>query len=222
MDNEIVGGVQDIDRVGIVEMSEGVVTMLRRVRDAFHRLNAAPLEDAGRMGRQVHRQEHALIDHMVKRATEAGAAGLNEEAVFVPMHLERIADNIELLAASTGRMVREGILFTDRATREIGGLFDTAVELLEGLRDAARTGNRTLIRYVLDASRTCETRANEYALFHEQRLIEGVCVPRASSVYLAMLDHLKGVEWHARQIAEKLQPLPVAIRHETHTAPAPR
>lgn len=209
MESRAVMGVQEVDRAEIVEMAESAVHMLRHVREAFHHLHASPIEEAIRVGRLVHREEHALIDRMVKRATDSGASTADEEAVFVPMHLERIADNIELLATATGKMVREGILFTDRATREVGGLFDSAIELLEGLRDAMRTGNRTLVRYVLDASRTCETRANEYALFHEERLIEGVCVPRASSIYLAMLDHLKGIEWHARQIAEKLQPAPV-------------
>jgi Na+/phosphate symporter len=214
MDNRIVSGVQEVDRAEIVETAGDVVRMLRLVRDAFHRLHATPLEEATRVGRQVHRQEHALIDRMVKRG--AGANGPEDEAVFVPMHLERIAENVELLAAATGRMVRDGILFTDRATREVGSLFDTALELLEGLRDALRTGNRTLVRYVLDAGRTCETRANEYARFHEQRLIEGVCIPRASSVYLAMLDHFRGVEWHARQIAEKLQPAAVVQVEKDH------
>lgn len=199
-------GVQDVDRAEIVEMCEGIVHMLREVRNGFQHLHAAPLQDALQAGRQVHRREQALIQRMVKRATGGGTTEGNEEVVFVPMHLERVADSIELLAGSTDRMVREGILFTDRATREVGELFDTAVELLEGLRDAAKTGNRTLLRYVLDACRACEARANEYALFHEQRLIEGVCLPRASSVYLAMIDYVRGIEWHARQIAQKLRP----------------
>jgi hypothetical protein len=52
--------------------------------------------------------------------------------------------------------------------------------------------------------------ANEYALFHEQRLIEGVWKPRASSLYLAMFDDLKWIEWHAWQIGEKLAPAPLS------------
>lgn len=210
MNGRVVTGVQEVDRSEILDMAERVVLMLRHVRDAFHRLDAAPLGEAARIGRVVRDEEHALIDRLVKGAAAPGAAAADEESVFVPMHLERIADNIEQLAGATGKMVREGVLFTDRAAREVDGLFLAALELLEGLRDALRTGNRTLVRYVLDAGRTCETRANEYALFHEQRLIEGVCVPRASSIYLAMLDQLKGIEWHARQIAEKLQQVPAA------------
>ena len=121
------------------------------------------------------------------------------------MHLDRVVGNIEMLAAEAERALKEGALFTDRATREIRGLFDTVIELLEDLQDALSTGNRTLVRTILDRGASAR-RANEFARLHEQRLIEGVCQPKASSLYLAMLDHLRGIEWHARQVAEKLVP----------------
>lgn len=195
------------DRSELLGMGEQVLRMLRRVRDGFIHLDIAPLQEAARAAQAVHRQERALIDLMVKRA-----AGVNlrvereDEVVFLPMHLDRIVSNIELLAADAERVLQEGALFTDRATREIRGLLDGVIALLEDLQDALRTGNRTLVRSILDGGRECETRAHEYALQHEQRLIEGVCQPRASSIYLAMLDHLRGIEWHARQVAEKLVP----------------
>ena len=189
----------------VAAMGDEVVRTFLCVRDAFVRLDPAPLEDAARLARLVHQQEQALIHRMVRSAAGPGQpSAADEEAIFVPMHLERIADNIELLGAAVGRMVREGILFTDRASGEIRRLSGTVLELLEGLRDALQTGNRTLVRYIRDAGRACEAQATEFALFHEQRLIEGVCQPKASSIYLAMLDHLRGIEWHARQVAEKL------------------
>jgi Na+/phosphate symporter len=101
-------------------------------------------------------------------------------------------------------MIHEGVLFTPRARQEIVGLLDLASEAVECLRDAILTDNRTLIRHVLDQAHRCEDQATDFAMFHEQRLIEGICVPRASSVYLAMLDYLRGVESHVRQIALKM------------------
>ncbi len=209
MDSNNVAVAPDVDRAQIIGMAEEVVRMLRQVQEAFHRLDSAPLDSAEKLGRHVHEAERQLTRRLVQRAgPKPGNAGA-EEAIFVPMHLERIGDNIEFLGRAVRSMLKDGVLFTDRAMREVRSLFDLDVELLEGLRDALRTGNRTLVRYILEEGRTCETRANEYALFHEQRLIEGVCVPRASSLYLAMLDYLKGIEWHAREIAEKLTPVPV-------------
>jgi len=197
------------DRTQLLGMGEQVVRMLRGVRDGFVHLDIAPLQEAARTAQAVHRQERALIDLMVKRAAAVNLhVEREDEAVFLPMHLDRIVSNIELLAADAERVLREGALFTDRATREIRGLLDTVIALVEDLHDALRTGNRTLVRSILDGGRECETRAHEYALQHEQRLIEGVCQPGASSIYLAMLDHVRGIEWHARQLAEKLVPTP--------------
>ena len=197
-----------VDRDEIVEMNEQVVRMFRQVQDGFVRLHPDSFDEAGRIGRGVHKRGQALIGRIVANPEALIPGSPNQDFIFIPMHLERIADNIALLGVATGRTVREGIPFTDRANREVRRLFDAVLELLEDLRDALRTGNMTLVRYIQDAGRSCEAEANEYALFHEQRLIEGVCQPRSSSTYLAMLDHLKAIEWHTRQVAEKLQPVP--------------
>jgi Na+/phosphate symporter len=209
MDSHSVAHALDVERAEIVAMAGEVVQMLRHVHQAFGHLDAQPADLASRIGRLVHQQERGLIGRLAGRPTAGRphARALDDEVVFVPMHLERIADNIERLASATARMVNEGTLFTDRASREVGELFESVIEILEGVRDAIRTGNHVLITYVMEAGLACEARANEYALFHEKRLVEGVCQPRASSVYLAMLDDIKGVEWHARQIAQKLQRL---------------
>jgi Na+/phosphate symporter len=189
----------------VVAMCDEILRAFLRVREAFTRLDPAPLDEASRLVRLVHKQEHELIQRMVKAAAAPGIPSeADEEAIFVPMHLERVGDNIELLGAAIGRMIREGILFTDRGTSEVRRLLVTVLEVLECLRDGLRTGNRTILRFVRDNCRVCEAQANEFAMFHEQRLIEGVCQPKASSTYLAMLDHFRGIEWHARQVAEKL------------------
>jgi Na+/phosphate symporter len=207
MDSHSVAHSPDVDRAEIVAMAEEAVQMLRFVHQAFGHLDARPTDQASRIGRLVHQQGRGLIGRLVGRSGAERPPGhpADEEVVFVPMHLERIADNLERLASSTARMVHEGTLFTDRASREVGGLLQLAIEMLEGVRDAIRTGNHVLIRYVIEAGLSCETQAHDCAHFHEKRLVEGVCQPRASSVYLAMLDDIKGIEWHARQIAQKLQ-----------------
>jgi Na+/phosphate symporter len=201
--------VLDGERAEIVAMADEIVRMLGHVRDGFGRLDPQFVEEASRLGRQVHKQEQGVLGRLASASATARALGasVDEDVIFVPMHLERIAENVERLGAATGRVVREGTLFTDRAVGEVSGLLAVAIEILEGVRDAIRTGNLVLVRYVIDAGRSCETRVNEYAHFHEKRLIEGVCQPRASSIYLMMLDDIRGIEWHARQIADKLQRL---------------
>lgn len=191
------GGLRDIQ-----EMCQKTLEMLRLTGDAFRTQEAALLERIARLGREVHRQEKTLTAAMAPGPAAAGGGA--RDYWFVPMHLERVGDNLEALVGAIRTMRDEGVPFTDRAVRELSGLFERAGELLECVRDAMITGNRVLIRYVTDRGTQFAQLADDYALAHQQRLIEGVCMPRASSVYLAMLDYLKGVESHTRQIAQKL------------------
>lgn len=88
--------------------------------------------------------------------------------------------------------------------REVNALFEQAIGLVECVRDVIPTKNRFLLEHMLEAGQRYEEMANGYALFHQQRLVEGVCMPKASSVYVAIVDYFKGIESHARQIAQKL------------------
>jgi hypothetical protein len=38
-------------------------------------------------------------------------------------------------------------------------------------------------------------------------------------LYLAIFDYLKGIEWHVRQVAEKLAPAPLTQLKLAHDAP---
>jgi Na+/phosphate symporter len=207
MDIQHAAGVEDGERADLVGMADEIVQMLRHVRDGFGRLDPHVVEQASQIGRAVHKQEQGVLERLARRSVAARVAGLpvDEDVVFVPMHLERVAECVERLGVSTVKVVREGTLFTDRAVKEVGGLIAQAIEILESVRDAIRTGNPVLVRFVVEAGKSVEARVSEYAHFHEKRLIEGVCQPRASSVYLMMLDDIRGIEWHARQIAEKIQ-----------------
>jgi len=101
-------------------------------------------------------------------------------------------------------VIREGIPFTERAVRELSTLFARAIELLECVRDVILTQNRILLRHMQIEGQRYEELVNEYALFHQQRLIEGLCLPKASSLFVALLDYLQGITGHIGQIADKL------------------
>jgi Na+/phosphate symporter len=194
----------------ILKMSAKLLEMVQILEGAFRKQDPTSLGVADRLGREVHRHEKALMETLVTVADAATRPPSEEVTVYVPMHLDRVGNNLESLAGAVRTMIADGILFTDRAMREVNSLLEMMIELLECVHDAVRTRNRALIRNILMVSKQCESMANDFALFHQQRLIEGVCQPRASSLYLAIFDYLKGIEWHVRQIAEKLAPAPLS------------
>ncbi len=197
----------------IIHLANQTIDMLRMAREAFLKQRRPLVAEVLTLGGDVHRAEKALIANLVPGTTDGGAPA-GGERIFVPMHLERIGDNIEAFARAIERQAQDGIVFTDRAVNEIDRLLEKATELLEATRDILLTGNRTLVHHVLTDGPCFQATATEFASFHQERLIQGVCVPRASSIYLAMVDYLRGVERHLRDIVQK-------VSGQARPAPAP-
>lgn len=192
-------------RKDIQSMCQQSVQMLTLTARAFATQSTATLEPAAKLGRDIHLLEKALTEMIVRHLTvEEKALEAGKEFLFVPMHLERVGDNIEFLIRAVNTMIKDGIPFTERAMGEVNTLFGKDIELLECVRDSVLTKNKILMQHVVDQGKQFDSRNDEFALLHQQRMIEGVCVPRASSLYVALLDYLKGIESHCRQIALKL------------------
>jgi Na+/phosphate symporter len=193
-------------RVEMPALCAVAIDMLRQTKKAFTGQQPEALDTAERLGRELHDSEKVLTEQIVRRiAGSRMVLEADHHRLFVPMHLERIGDHIELLMRALRTMLQEGTPFTDRARREVDELIDQATAMLVNLRDLLLTSNEALRQHVIDTGRLLVARADDVAGSHQRRLIEGVCVTRASSIYLAMLDAIKGVEWHAREIAQKLE-----------------
>jgi len=167
------------------EVGTYAVELLQLGWEAFRTQDRTPLGAAERLMREPYRA----------RAIEHGS-------------LQGIVTSLLELLATVRTMVDEEVPFTDRALREINSLFEKGIELLECLRDALVTENRVLVRHIIGSGIQYAQLAKDYAMAHQQRLLEGVCLPRASSVYLEMLEQLKGLEGQVRQVAQQL-----ALRH---------
>ncbi len=186
------------------EMCQKVLEMLHLARDGFQRQDSQRLERTANLGREIHEREKELTQRIPGRFAGRSGIGIEAEYSFLPMHLERIGDNVEFLVRAISRTLAEGVPFSERALKEIDTLFEKVIELVECTRDAIGTENKVLLRHILEEGRNYERLVSDYALFHQERLIEGVCSPKSSSVYLAILDYLKGIEEHIRQMAQKL------------------
>jgi len=59
-------------------------------------------------------------------------------------------------------------------------------------------------RHLEESERAIVRTANEYATKHEERLIEGLCLSKASPLFLEILDAVKEIASHARDIGKEL------------------
>jgi Na+/phosphate symporter len=183
-------------------MCDRTKAMLEATWEGFRRHDKGKLDQAEKIGREIHQKEKELT-HLIMTSSlgrEEPIKGLS----FLPGHLERIGDNIELLIRCIRGMTHDGTLFSERAIKEINTLFNKAIELLEYIRDAMKTKNKVLITYHKEEGEKFHEMIGEYALAHQERLIQGTCMSKASSAYLAILDYLADIERHIRQMADKI------------------
>ncbi len=168
--------------------------LLAELGRALTHYDRAALERAGALAAEIHRAEKTLTQELLKTPWQ-----------FVPGHLERIGDQAETILRCARIIVTEGIPFSDRGVAEVEDLTMRATELLRLVHDALETRNRFLLDAVARKGAALTTRAAAFAEAHEARLVEGVCMPQASSLFLAIIDSLRGIEWHARQIGQRLR-----------------
>jgi Na+/phosphate symporter len=122
----------------------------------------------------------------------------------VPSHLERIAGNLEHIARSVGIKIKEDMLFSDKANSELAFLLQRTGEILNATGDLILSRNKVLANYVRESESEIERSATQFATLHEERLIEGLCLPKASGLYIVMLDSIKRIAWNTKEIVEKL------------------
>lgn len=127
-----------------------------------------------------------------------------ESYLTVPLHFSKIGRNIEKLAELIDSKIRDGILFSDMAIEEITFLLQRLIDILGPTSDIILARNEILSRYIRESGEDVVKRALEYAALHEERLIEGIRSTAAAAIFLNMLDEIKSISWHARQIAIKL------------------
>jgi len=126
-----------------------------------------------------------------------------KQYILIPQHFLRIAENIDSLAEKTAKKVKENILFSERAIAEITYLLQRLKEIVKTATDLLFCENMILSSYIQESEANLVKTAIEYSTQHEERLIEGLCLPVSSSIYITMLDCIRNIAWHAKEIAIK-------------------
>ncbi len=173
--------------------------------EGFKKLDQSRLREAQKIGKDLHEKEKVLTHSIMARHSRGEKKSDEISVGHIPSHLERIGDNIELLLRCGASIIQDGVCFSDRAISEINTLFDKAIESLQSAGDALKTNDKEKLLNVIEEGRKFQEIISEYSLSHYDRLIEGVCMPKASSLYLAILDYLSGIEKHIRNIVEKME-----------------
>lgn len=183
------------------EMAEDGAESISLLQTAFMYNAEQPLSGLREKAEEYENQAGHL-SAMLKNAAQEDQS--LEPYVPVPEHLQALWKQIARLAERIERKVIDRVLFSDRAVDETIFLLQRLTEILRPTAEMILARNRFLSRYIEESQASIEKSADEYATLHENRLGTGECVPAASSLYIGILDAVKSIAWHTKDIASSL------------------
>jgi Na+/phosphate symporter len=189
----------------MIELCRSLSERLEMTFQAFRKSTETSIKEAEEIRKEVQRYSSELTRFLVAKSSAAGTGReWVKPHISIVSSFDRMGYNIDGILDRLKKKVQEQMLFTDRAVKEINDVFQEAMSLLENLPDLILTQNRLLAQQMGEKGKMILKIADQYSEEHEQRLIEGVCVPKSSPLYLDILFSLKGIIVHILEISGKV------------------
>jgi Na+/phosphate symporter len=182
---------------------EGIVGA---ARNAFNRHSRNDLERLKALHKEVVSEITNAIKTvegtLAKKAAGERAEGLKGQSVLTRLQL--IAEKLGSLTDPIDKKIKNGVLFSEKAVSQTNYLFDHQAGMLRSLLDILKTDNAMLKRFVQEEGQKLIQDCINFATEHEDRLIEGLCLPQAAPIFLSILDNMRTAAQHEVDIAQIL------------------
>lgn len=188
---------------GLLVMLSKLVEMTRLVRISFEGSSQDGIKNCETLADEVHQQEKLLTGNLACTITDY--PDMCRAVILFPGQLERIGDYLESILNCCKIMTRESIPLSDKNISEIGEALQTVQQLLSDLRDIIIAPNKHLIQHVISQSEALDQKCQEMQLSHVDRLLEGSTAPKASSLYLDILESIQSIKRHIKEMAKSIQ-----------------
>ena len=180
-----------------------LLIMMGAARDAFNRHSRTSLQELQNLAGGV-TQDFSVISTQLRtlmaQKPEAERLALIR-LLSILSRLEIIGQNLEALDQPIEKKIKDGVLFSHKAVTQTNYLFDQHAGMVRSILDIAKTDNDFLKKFVLEESRKLAQACSDFATEHEDRLIEGLCLPQAAPIFLAILDRFRAIGEHEMEVA---------------------
>ncbi len=192
-------------REKIIAVCENLKKMLALAFDGFRKPAEGSFRNAEEVRDKLHHYSSELTSFIISKSpsSEKGKEWA-KPYLSIASSLDRMAYNIEGILGRLGIKSQNHVLFSDQAVKEVNDVFQEAMRLLENLLNLINTENKPLAQRIGEEGRVMLKIANGYSEVHEERLIQGICVPKSSPIYLGIIESLKGVIVHILEVSGKI------------------
>lgn len=189
----------------IIQVCQSLMKMLELAFQGFRKLTEESLKEVEEAKKEVEQHSTELKNHLISKSSvdEKGKEGVRPY-LSIASSFDRMAHNIEGIVDRLRSMVRDHILFSDHALREVNDIFQEAMVLLQSLPNLVLTQKKSVAQRIGEQVRSVFKIVNGFSEDHEERLIQGICMPKSSPMFLGILEALKGVIAHTLEVSGKI------------------
>jgi Na+/phosphate symporter len=189
----------------MIRVCQSLIKMLELSFQGFRKHSEEVLKEVEKVKDEIRKNSSELAHFLILKSSpyEKGKEWA-KPYLSMASSFDRMTFNIEGIVDRLKSMDQEHILFSDRAVKEINDVFQEAMDLLESLPDLILTQDKLLAQHIGEQVRSVFKIANGYSEGHEERLIQGVCTPKSSPIYLGILESLKGIIVHTLEVSGKI------------------
>jgi Na+/phosphate symporter len=197
MDKEIKGK--------MILVCQSLMRMLELAFEGFRRPTERFFEEEVEFEDKIYEYSSELISFIISKSPSSKKG---KERVMpylsIASSMARLTFNIQGILDRVRGKSENHILFSDQAVKEVNDVFQKAIRLLENLPNLLTTESKSLAQRIGEEGRSVFKIADAYSEDHEERLINGICVPKHSPLYLSIIESLKGVMVHTLAVSGKI------------------
>jgi len=192
-------------RKKMILVCQSLMRMLELASEGFRRPSEESFKEAEEFEDKIYQFSSELTSFIISKSPSSEKEkDWVKPYLSIASTLDRMAYSIEGILDRVRGKSENHILFSDQAVKELNDLFQEAMRLLENLPNLITTQDRLLARRIGEEGRSMLKIADGYSEVHEERLIDGICVPKHSPIYLGIIESLKGVVVHTLAVSGKI------------------
>ena len=178
------------------EEAKKLLALLPLIRRSLGAFDRGKLQAAGKENESINRDlddktEQLLelcLDNPSQQEMEKIRPALNE------LHnLKMISQKFSNFMEELKIRIAENIMFSDRAYGQLDYLWQSIDEIFRQITAIPPSAGKARSEKIISRCRQLSQLMNQYDIEHEERLIRGICPIKASSMYLNMLDSIRGI-----------------------------
>jgi Na+/phosphate symporter len=189
----------------LIRFCQSLIKMLELTFQAFRTHAEKSVNEVEEVKKEIQKNSSELANFLIAKSS-SGERGKEWSKPYLSMasSFDRMGYNMEGIMNRLKSMIHEQIFFSDRGVKEVNDIFQEAMDLLENLPDLILTQDKPLAQHIGKQVRSVIKIVDGYSEQHEERLIQGICTPKSSPIYLGILESLKGVIAHTLEVSGKI------------------